>query len=494
MANVVDRVVSFFSATAGAERARARLREKTFEQIGKRHFEGASRGSRTSGWLTTGKGANAELLPSLAILRNRSRDLERNNPYALSGIESIVGETIGTGIVATFKNAKGPSLEKRWKDWAETTACDADGMHNFAGLQELAFRTIVTSGEVIVRRRRRRLEDGLPVPLQIQVLEPDFLDSQKNENLESGGWITQGVEFNPFGQRVAYWLFSEHPGEAGARGRISVVSKRYDASEIKHVFRATRAGQVRGYPWLAPIIIRLRDFDEYEDAQLVRQKVAACFAAFIEDIEASGDAETAKAQFGADRLEPGTITRLPQGTRINSPPVPGVADDGHSSRVLHSVSAGMGTTYESLTGDYSNVNYSSARMANLRFGVGIEKWRWNLFIPGACDTVGAWFLEAALLMNEKVDGVKIEWTPPARPMIDMGKEIEANKTAIRSGQKSLSGVLREQGLDPKAHLEEIARDAKMLDDLGLKLDCDPRSDAPTPAAPAATQKKKESTE
>ena len=34
-------------------------------------------------------------------------------------------------------------------------------------------------GEVLIRLRARRLEDGLPVPLQIQVLEIDWLDSSK---------------------------------------------------------------------------------------------------------------------------------------------------------------------------------------------------------------------------------------------------------------------------------------------------------------------------
>src|SRR5690606_27084232 len=131
----------------------------------------------------------------------------------------------------------------------------------------------------------RRLEDGLPVPLQLQVLEPDHLDAGRNETLADGGYILQGVEFDPLGRRRAYWLFPVHPGEAGIMGRGALVSRPAPARQILHLFERLRPGQVRGVPWFAPAILKLRDLDEYDDAELVRKKIEACFAAFVTGVE-----------------------------------------------------------------------------------------------------------------------------------------------------------------------------------------------------------------
>src|SRR6185295_18223605 len=247
-------------------------------EIVRRGYEGASAGRRTQGWRKTLSDANAETWKAGGQLRNVARDLVRNNPYAASALNTITDHAIGTGIQ--------PSEELDiWKAWAETTECDADGQNDFYGLQKLVMRTVVESGECLIRRRvRTRPEERFPLPLKLQVLEPDFLDSTKDGPGTNGGRIIQGVEFNPIGQRVGYWLFKDHPG---AMNGTSLQSSFVPAEGVIHVYRAQRPGQVRGVSWFAPVLLRFKDFDDFEDATLMKQKIAACLAVITSDVDGS---------------------------------------------------------------------------------------------------------------------------------------------------------------------------------------------------------------
>jgi lambda family phage portal protein len=472
--NWIDRLIAYFAPNAAASRLRGRLAVNAFEKA-LRSYEGASKGRRTSGWKTSGSSVNAENANALDILRSRSRDLIRNNPYAARAVGVIVSNTVGTGIAIQPTDDKSGVVRELWKAWGETKQCDADGRLNIYGLQALVLRTIVESGEVIIRRRRRLSSDPLDVPLQLQILEPDFLDHTKNGDVSGGGYIIQGVEFDALGRRIGYWLYDRHPGDVSTISKFSLQSKRIPAEDILHLYRMERSGQVRGVPWCAPVMLRLRDFDEYEDAQLVRQKIAACFTAFVQDMESPADAVTAKSNLG-EMLEPGAIENLPPGktvTLANPPGVTGYSE--YSSCALHAIAAGMGVTYESMTGDLSQVNYSSGRMGWLEFHRNIESWRWLMMIPGFCEPIWSWFLEAAVLKaGKKVRVAPATHTPPAREMIDPTKEIPAARDAIRAGIKTVSETIREQGYDPKSHLEEYRQDMADLDQLGIVLDSDAR--------------------
>lgn len=460
-------------------RAQARFALQGYRDLETRRFEAGSRGRRTSGWFAPDSSANSEVGPALSILRARSRDLVRNNAFAKSAVEVIESETIGTGIVPQIQALDGSrsksvlKIMSVWEAWAGSTDCDADGVHDFFGIQALIMRGIAEAGEILVRRRWR-LDSDLPIPMQLQVLEADHLDACKNEILENGNRVIQGVEFDANGRRVAYWLFPEHPGEHSIILRTSWVSQRIEARDLLHLYRVDRAGQVRGICWGASVLLRLKDFDEYEDAQLVRQKIAACFTAFVQDMEAPSDPKKLKEGF-SDQLEPGAIEILPPGktvTLANPPAVSGYRE--YASVSLHAIAAGFSVPYEALTGDLSEVNYSSGRMGRLKFQRLVDKWRWHLVIPRFCVPAFRWFLEAAELKGFRVQGLKASWTPPRREMLDPTREVPAVVTSIRAGLSTLSEAIRENGYDPKDHLEEWARDAKTLDDLGLMFDSDPR--------------------
>lgn len=497
----IDRALSLVAPGLQLKRVRARIAT----DLVKRHYgyEAASVGRRTQNWNRSAGDANSvNGFASLARLREVARDLVRNNPYAESALGTIADHVVGWGIVGKLLTTN-QRLSAAWKAWSETTACDADGRHNLAGLQNLAIRTIAESGEVLIRRRNRLLSDGLPLPLQLQVLEPDMLDAYKTITLTNGGRIIQGVEFDAIGTRVAYWIFPNHPGAILMQsiGSMFPASKRIPASEIIHGFVTKRPGQVRAVTWFAPTIVRLKEFDEYEDATLMKQKVAACLAVIATDVDGSspslGGSPDDTSTPAIDSLEPGAILNLAAGRNVEVVQPPSVTDYAPYCNVtLRAIAAGLGVTYEDLTGDYTGLPLSAARMSRLRHWARVMSWRWITFVPQVCDPIGAWAMQAAFLMGLAPDPiVPIQWTAPPMPMLDPDREGTAYQRLARNGFQSFSEIARERGYDPDELIAELKADNAKLDAAGLKLDSDPRfltqagqlqgDAAVTPAAAAA---------
>jgi lambda family phage portal protein len=466
-----DRVLLSVAPKWALERMRARALATTLA----RHYEAAQGGRRTTGWPRSSADANAAAGPALATLRDQARDLVRNNAWARRAKRTITNNTVGWGITpkAIGGNKK---LAAAWKRWAGTTDCDADGQHTFAGLQTLALKTVAESGEVLVRRRLRRPADGLTIPLALQVLEPDFLDTAKDGLIgQQGGPIVQGVEFDAIGRRTAYWLYDQHPGS----GRLgTITSRRVPADNVCHVFYSERPGQVRGVSWYSVAIVKLRDFDEYEDATLLRQKIAACFAAFVTDVDGAGSplGEPSKDDKLVEMIEPGLISKLPPGRNVTFANPPLTGEDGFSPRTLRWIASGIGVTYEDMTGDYSQVNFSSARMARLAHWGNVHDWRWNMLMPQLCDPLWRWAMEAAALVGLIEDPAEVlaEWTPPPMPMLEPDREGLALARLVRAGAMTPSEMVRQQGEDPEAHWQEYGEDMARLDAAGIWLDSDVR--------------------
>lgn len=481
---IIDKAVGYFAPARGLQRQRARVATALLEQmvetggqpLRRRHFEAAAIGRRTQGWARASTDANAAASgDALARIRNVARDLARNNAHAKSAVKTIGDHVVGWGIEAKAEPASEAALTA-WKSWADSTACDADGRNNFAGLQKLVVRTVAQDGECLVRLRPRLPEDGLPLPLQIQVLEIDYLDTAKSE-MVGGRRIVQGVEFDPIGRRTAYWLFPEHPGSA-LPGVAGQQSKPVPAESVLHVYEQERAGQVRGYSWFAPVVLKLKDYDDYDDAQLMKQKVAACLAVITTDTDGSSSplGVTTDEAGTIDELAPGLVINAPLGRDVkvvDPPSVDGYAD--YARITLQTIATGLGLAYEDLTGDYGEVSFSASRMSRLRHQDRVHDWRWQMLIPQFCEPVWGWVMAAAVIAG-KVSGAvpRSAWTPPPLPFIEPDKEGLAIQRNIRSGIQTLSESLRERGYDPRAVLEEMRRDNALLDELGLLLDSDPR--------------------
>ena len=483
--NGLDSIIGAVAPATGLKRVRQRQAFRLMQ----RAYEGAKAGRRTDGWVTAGAGANAEIGPASSRLRDRSRDLVRNNPYATKAVNALVSNLVGTGIVPRARAKRLASAKLADQLWLQFVgSCDADGLTDFGGLQALIVRSLVEAGEVIVRFRDRRVEDGLPVPFQLQVLEPDHLDSGKTEDMADGGYILQGIEFDALGRRRAYWLFPVHPGET--RGR-SLASRPVPARQVLHLFERLRPGQVRGVPWFAPVILKLRDLDDYDDAELMRKKIEACFAAFVtgaQDEETLGKVNNLSAGDRIESFEPGMIEYLEPGKDVKfaSPSANGDYVD-YMRMQLHAVAAGVGLTYELLTGDLSQVNYSSIRAGLIEFRRRMEALQWQLIVPGLCQPVWSRFVELAQASGQLPEGeITSEWTAPRFEAVDPLKDIQADVLAVRAGVMTLKEAIARQGYDPAQVLAEIASTNAELDAAGITLDTDPRRSTKTGQEKTAT--------
>lgn len=482
--NQLDNIISWFSPKAGLRREQARLAAHRLstvsDSVKARKYEAGSRSRRTKGWDARGTASDTEIARHGYLLRNRARDMVRNNGWAKKAARVIRTNVVGKGIklsVSTNSVRATKKAKQIWKDWAETTACDFYKRKNIYGIQRQVTNAVFVDGEVLVRQRRNA--SLTPVPLELQVIEIDLLDSTKMETrLDGGGSINQGVEMDAEGRVVAYWLLSEHPGSLLSQG--SLESTRVPREEILHIYHEERAGQIRGVTEMAASMIRLRDFDEYEDAQLIKQKVAACFSGFVH-----GDADPLPGDpsldggYDMERVEPGMIEYLPVGKQITFATPPEASGyEEHGRRVLQGVSAGMGISYESLTNDLSNVNFSSGRMGWIEMHRFIEEWQDDVAIIQLCTPVWQWFLQAARVRGVLPAKSKfaISWTPPRREMIDPVKETEGLNAQVRAGFVALQDVIRQLGGDPDEVLAKIAEDRAAQDAIDAQFTSDPRYD------------------
>lgn len=465
--SALDKVIGYISPTTQLKRARAQAALRLVE----RSYDGAKTGRRTSGWTTGGNSADAEIAPAISLLRNRSRDLVRNNPYAAKAINSLVSNAIGIGITPTLSDG-----QELWAKWA--TECDADGQLDLYGLQMLVARTVRESGECLVRLRYRKASDGLSVPLQLQVLEPDYLDNSKYETLANGGYIQHGIEYDAIGRRAAYWLYKQHPGSITPLLN-GLLSYRVEARDVLHVYEKTRPGQTRGVPVLAPSMLKMRDLDDYEEAELVRKGIEACFAAFVtteNDGLTVGEAST-ESGTPARRLEnlsAGMIQYLKPGEQVSFG-APG-AVQGYNDYIrtqLHAIAAGAGITYEQLTGDLSQVNYSSIRAGTLEFRRMVEQWQWLTFIPMFCQPLMRAWLDTAVNAGKLNSAdVAVNWTTTRFDWVDPVRDVTGELMEIAAGLKPWSEAVRGRGYDPKSNIAEIAAEQKAFTDAGIKIQID----------------------
>lgn len=458
--NPIDRLVGWFSPQAGLRRARARVALSLA-----RGYEGAKRGRRTGGWEAGGASANAEISPALHRLRARSRELLRNNPYAVKAVASLVSNAIGTGI--SVKLSEGQAV---WEQWVRE--CDAAGHQDFYGLQALVCQTMHESGECLVRLRARRPDDGLVVPLQLEVLEPDYLDDLKTEQLAGGGYIINGVEFNAIGKCVAYWLYAQHPGEIMPLAR-TLQSHRVPASEILHLFEKKRPGQVRGVPRLTPSLLAFRDTDDYEEAELLRKGIESCFAAIVttdDETAVLGQASSDGAGKRIEELSAGMIHYVRNGENIAFGHPASMGGYHEFIRACHhKLAAGVGTTYEQLTGDLSQVNYSSIRAGLVEYRRSIEQFQWLVFIPQLCEPVVAAFLQAAARAGKVKRGVTTEWTTPKWDWVDPVKDVAGELLEVAAGLKPWQEAVRRRGFDPETNLQQIAEDQAAFEKAGISI-------------------------
>lgn len=402
-------------------------------------------------------------------LARRARYLAANNALAASGVEAWVSALIGTGIKPQSSHVNQPvrqALNLAFENW--TDDADADGLTDFYGLQAIMVRRMVVDGEAFA------LLVNTAGDLRVRLIDAEQVDASLTRDLTGGGRIVQGVEFDAKANRVAYHILPERPGMPFSH--LGLTATRVPADQVIHLFRPEAPGQVRGVSWFAPVMLRLADLDSWRDAQLVRQKVAAMLTAFVTTMDGTAapfDGAPDPRGNLVGGLEPGTIKFLDpqQDVRFSTPAGIGEEVIDFAKITEREIAAGLGVPAAVLTGDLSDVNYSSIRAGLVEWRRRVEALQHNVIAFQVLRPI--WRRWAATeVLSGRVSGVvaaamPVKFITPKQAWVDPAKDVQAELDAIDGGLMSRREAVTSRGVDIEALDAEIAADNQRAAALGL---------------------------
>lgn len=436
---------------------------------------------RSKRWFSPATGPNSALKSNLRTIRSRSQAAYRNSPIINNGIEKLVSNEIGLGI-RPYPQIDNEELREQivelWEQWGDE--CDADGVLNIYGLQEQMCRARRTAGEVFSRFRFRRPEDGLSVPLQLQVIEADFCPHDLSRIADNGNEVKSGIEFNRIGQRRAYWMHTHHPYEAELLRTFVTDYVQIPAQNIIHHYIPTRPGQLRGEPDVTQSLLKSHTLESYDDAELLRKETRAPFTgAIYREMTTEDDhkfdpisgqpLDPDEADMPAMNVESGSMLELLPGEKIEL--FDGDQGDpiyqAYMRQQLIAIAAGLsGIPYEILTGDYKDVNDRLIRAIMNQFYRQIEMIQDHYTIFQVCKRIWAMFMDMAVLSGALVipdygrnrrKYLKCDWQPTAWPYVHPEQDINAAVKAIEANLDSVDDVLMRRGKDPRKVARNQAR-------------------------------------
>lgn len=444
-------------------------------------YDAAGTGRRMAGWRPGSTGPQ-KAIEGLQRIRDRARDVGRNDWTGESATQKWTTNLVGVGIRPRFKRIpEGPrrdTLVDLWDDWVKEA--DADGVLDFYGMQALGVRSWLESGEVFMRLRPRRPDSPLRVPFQVQLVEADYVplfDADVQRGMPEGNRIRQGIEFNNYGRRVAYWMYREHPGDKPAMVDPTSLL-RVPASLVRHIYQPKRPGQIRGVSDLAPVLARVRNAGNLEDAVLDRQMLANLFVSFItksipDDWDGEVDANTGlptwydPAGRPMTAMEPGTSQELLPGEDVKfaNPPEAGVAHSDYLRTVHMGTAASSGLPYESFSGDIRGVSDRTLRVVILEFRRFARQRQWHIVIPMMCQPALEGMADAAVLAGllriNEVDAFKrAEWQPEGWEHIHPVQDPQGKILEIEAGLRSRSSVIAERS-DDRSTVDRERRDDQL---------------------------------
>lgn len=463
-----------------------------------RSYGGARSTLTTGGFGASSTSADAELTTSLASLRSRSRQMVRDSAYAKRARDIVVNNVIGSGVgmqaqVMTTREALAArvndSIEQAWERWCQADHCHTGGALHFSDLERAAMGEVFEAGEVLLRVHPRRFgRSGIPLALELVEAERVVTENAHSGVLAPGHELRMGVEVDAYQRPVAYWLRQRHSADI----RLNVVGladriERVPAEQIFHLRVVTRWPQTRGEPWMHAVVRKLDDLNEYSQHEVTAARASAAYFATIETPE--GDSPVADGEGDDGRqfmdVEPLTIQQLAPGEELkfHAPNRPNTALDGFLRAMLREVAAGTGTSYASLSCDYSQSNYSSSRLALMddrdsykalqqwwirSFRLPLHRlWLQQAVLAGAVSGVP---LEAYASDLQRYEAVRFK--PRGWSWIDPTKEVDAARNAIRAGLTTLTDVIAQtaDGRDIEDVIATRKRELQLLDEAGIEVD------------------------
>lgn len=363
--NLIDKWYELVNPKKAAARMRDRI---VLDEL--RSYD-AARKKRTTNYSRRNTRAADEVAGGHRGLAGGAQDLVRNTALGNRIKAVIASNMVGTGIKPNYIGGSERRV-KRYKatfdTWANSTACDYEGHTNLWGLQHMWAATVVESGGVFIRRI---VNKALAFPIVLQTLEQQFLDESKSGLTESGGEIVNGIQYKSDGTIEGYWLKTKLVGSY-----YREQSEFFPAEDIIHIFWKDRPGQHLGVSWFHPIADLIDMRQEWRDAALIQQRIAACFGVIIKEPDGAMGLNTDESRSrlrDADgveytELESGMVAYTGSNTEVTTvtPPALNNSSDFNSS-VIQDIAVGTGITREQITGDFSKVTWASGRLAVVNF-------------------------------------------------------------------------------------------------------------------------------
>ena len=324
------------------------------------------------------------------------------------------------------------------------------------------------------------------LPFMLQLREVDEIDGNKfsYQLNNDGNRIINGIELNKYNKPVAYWLKTISPD-----GLQIGDSKRVPAERVIYLRMKKRPSQIREVSQLASTADRIRDVNEYSEAVSIKERVLACLSVFIKKAipgygsvgrgSIPANQKDSSSGYETKTLAPGMITELQPGDDVASVNPSGQASNAKEfiTSQIRLSGSGQGLSYETVARDMSESNYSSARQGMIEDRKTYEFYQ-EFLKRHFCRVVYREVITQAVLSNrlkipdffeDKERYLYHNWIAPGLEWIDPLKEVNANKIALESNQKTLAQICAERGLDWREVLQQRAKEQTMVTKLiGVK--------------------------
>ena len=488
----IDDLIGVFSPQRKFDRMRARWGiNYAFS-----NFHGSERTRLRTKWVPSSGSADDVLLGELSTLRERCRDLNRNDSVAKGITDTIVNNVVGSGIVPQstinykilgISKQKAIDWENRiedvWRKWEEHA--DITGLLNFCETQKLYYRQKLDNGDSIaLPRMLKRMES--PYEFALEIIEADRLSTPYG--LKGNGYLREGVEIDDWGRPITYYIQTNHPGSSIYKKSvkqdwipISAYSE-LGQKNVYHYFDVLRAGQNRGIPLFVAAILAFQDLGSYIEAELVAKRIAACYGIFFRKKDpwnASRNLknDTNSASQRITEFEPGMVGYLGEGEEVFDfkPNRPGEQFRDFVELMHRIVGTSANLPYELVLKDFSKTNYSSARAALLEARRYFKVEQKSL-IRKYCQPTYERVIDEAYLKDEldipdywkgRYYWTKSRWITPGWQWVDPKKEIEAAILAIKNNLSTHSDETASQGREWETVFEQKHRELEKKRELGL---------------------------